>query len=316
MIYKNSLKIMMSNFVLVTRLLVLMLVAGIVLFGLFYLLAYPVINVLELQGWFAAIGDIHYSFLQTFNLSEAINELGYELFNFFGIIGNNFRSLAFNVISLILLIILTLAFLGNFYDVAVSNSLYHGMSNNTKVKLLPSMISTFRNNMKYNLLSLVAKLPVKLGIFAIIVYLMNVVRFSGGWAIFAPFVILLAYLILKAFELVLFAGWVPAVVVFDKGVVSAFEKGIKVNTRNFVKMYANSFYIILTIVVINVVVGVATFGVGLIVTIPASILLRNSFAMVVFYSNYGMRYYVDESNVIVPAKLEQTDRARALKYKI
>lgn len=316
MIYKNSIRLTMSNFYLVTRLLVFVATIFAVVFGLAYAIALPIINVLEQQLWFANLADIFNTFMQNLNLSAALSSLGTSIVSFFTILANAGAGVAVSIVGLCILGVFVGPFLFGLTDLVLTNSLYHYMSNNVKFSFLPSLFATLRDNVKLNLLNVVTKIPFRLASFAILVALTNFITLGGVLAIFTPFILLLVYIVLRSLELTLFSGWAPATVVFEKGVITGLTRGFKVNMRSPQKVYANSFYIMLTSVVINILVGACTFGVGLIITIPMTILLKNAYSMVVFYSNYGMRYYIDEFNVIVPRKLEQTDSLLALKYKI
>lgn len=314
MIYKNSLKVMMSNFSLVSRILLFMLIHFAIIFGLSYMLILPIINLLSANGFFKLANEYYISFLETLNARVALQNIDTLFDKFIQILSQNFSVIGVNIIAFLFVIFVFGAFLNNFYSLIVTNSLYYSMSNNTKFQFLPSMLATFKDNLKYSFISLFTKLPLALINFMFIILSFRLLTVGGLVTFFAPLLIILIILTLSSFKMALFYGWSPAIIIFDKGVFYAFDKSLKLSFRKLKKVYANSFYIVLTVFVVNVLSALVTFGASLIITIPMSVLLVNSFSMVLFYSNYGMRYYVDEFNVIVPVKLEQTEPLSSIKF--
>lgn len=314
MIYKNAVKLTMSNFALVSRVFILWLINFAIIFGLSYAFTLPVINLLQSNGWFANLSGYYDTFLQSLNLQTAFSNLGLLMNDFVQILNVNWNSIAFNIYGLVFTLVILGSFLSGLYNVAVSNSLYFSMSNNIKYKFLPSYISTLRLNVKYNLLSLFIKLPAILFIIVIVLYSLNLLFVGGVVTFFAPFIILLIYFVLGSLYMAIFSTWTPSLIIFDNGLFNGLKKAFKITFRKFKKVFANAFYVLLTIFVVNIFSAIVTFGVSLIITIPMSILLVNAFGMVVFYSNYGMRYFVDEFNVIVPAKLESTEPMKNIKF--
>ena len=314
MIYKNSLKIMMNNFFLVSRIFVLMVLQAGMLFGLSYVFLLPVIRLLEQQGFFATLQGYYEQFLQTLNFQLAFEHIGEMLEQFYTLVMNNFSSVGWWLIALVVLYILLNAFLSNFYELVVSNSLYQSMSNNIRYGFGPSLVSTLTQNIRYSLLSLVVKLP--LGLISLFVIAMSFkLLFVGGIvSFFAPlFILLIAFTVLSVQKTLLY-GWAPALLSFNKGVFASWWESLKVTKFKLKKSFANGFYVLLTVFVVNVFAGLVTFGAALIITLPMSVLLIQALGMVLFYSNYGMRYYVDPYNVIVPNTREQTQPLCNMKY--
>lgn len=314
MIYKNSIKVMMSNFTLVSKILMFMVLHFAIVFGISYMFLLPILELLSNQGLFANAQSFYMDFLQNLNLQQAFSNLSTLLNSFVEIITTNFSSIGFYVIALLFTLIVLGAYFNNFYSLIVTNSLYFSMSNNIKFKFAPSFVSTLLTNLKYSLFSLFVKLPVTIIILSLVVLSFQLLTVGGAVTVFAPLLIILIYLILNAVKLTVFYGWSPSIVVFDKGIFNALDKSFKITMRKLKKVFANSFYMVLTIFVVNVFAAIVTFGASLVLTLPMSILLINAFSMVVFYSNYGMRYYVDEFNVIVPVKLERTEPFCSIKF--
>lgn len=316
MTYKNSFKLLFSNFSLVGKVLCFLLINLIIIFGLSYVLVLPVAELLSQNNWFENARNYYVNFLGNLNLPLAVENLGVLLTDFINIISANFSQIYLNIILILFTIFVFGAFLNGLYSMVITNSLYYFMSNNVKFGFLSGFISTLRKNLKYNLLSLVTKLPFNLLIYVIIFYMFNLFSINAVFAFLAPFLIVLAYILLIATKNTIFSSWTPAIVVFDKGILHDVDKAVKITGRRIIKVFTNSIYMTLTIFVINVFAALVTFGVSLLITVPVSIVLVACLNMVLFYSNYGMRYYVDEFNVFVPKKLETTETLNNIKYLI
>lgn len=306
MIYKNSLKIMMNNFGLVSRIFALILLQTALLFGMSYVFLLPAIRLLEQEGFFATAQTYVEQFLQNLNLQLAFEHIGQMLTQLQTIISTNFTQVGWWLVALVILFVLLNAFLSNFYELIISNSLYQSMSNNIVYGFAPSLVSTLPKNIKYSLKSLLVKIPVYLGVLFVIVNSFRLLAVGGVISFFAPLLIILIAITMFALQKTLLYGWTPSLVLFNKGVFASLWQSFGVTAYKTKKTFANAFYILLTVFVLNVFAGLVTFGAALIVTLPMSVLLVQAYGMVMFYSNYGMRYYVDAYNVIVPNKREQT----------
>lgn len=316
MLYKNAFKLVMSNTKLVWKVLLFLLINSIVIIGLLYVFSLPIIEVLSDHNWFGELQSIYYSFLNNMSIADFVNQISGAIKDFVDIIVANSDTLLVNIIFFIFTLFFVNTFLNGFYGLVIANIMYNYMSNKIKYGFMASFIETFYKNIKYNLLNIVTKLPIDIAIYAIVIMAFELFSLGGAYAFFAPFIIVLAFIVLRALKLTYFTSWAPAIIIFDKTIAKDIDKGLLVTRRKLKRVFSESLYVILTVFALNVFVGFATFGVGLIITIPFSIVLVSCFNMVVFYSSYGMRYYVDETNVIVPKKLEQTDELSSVKYVI
>ena len=100
----------------------------------------------------------------------------------------------------------------------------------------------------------------------------------------------------------------------NKGVFSGLKDSMMILKRRFLQTYGNAFALVLTIVFLNVFGGVFTYGVGLIITVPVTLLLLSTFGMVAYYSASGQKYYLDPHNVMAPKTMEYTDTISNQKY--
>ncbi len=314
MTYKNSFKLLLSNFSLIYKVLIFLLINLVIIFGISYVLVLPVINLLSNANWFANIENVYISFINQPDFNVLTTNLNTILTDFISVISNNLSVIGVNIIFFALTLFVLGSFLNGFYNLIISNVLYYYMSNNLRFGFMSSFIETFTKNIKYNLISLTTKLPVTLIIYTLLFLIFRLFTVYGGSLLLMFFVLILVYIVLKALKVTLFSSWAPSMLVFNKGVVKDIFKGISITNRRFWKVYSNAFYIVLTLFIVNVFSAIVTFGFSLFFTVPISVVVLSCFNMVAFYSNYGMRYYVDEFNVIVPKKMADTDKASSIKH--
>jgi hypothetical protein len=134
------------------------------------------------------------------------------------------------------------------------------------------------------------------------------------WILFSPFITLFGCCILTALKHTIVCGWIRSIVGRNKGVFSGLKDRMIMPKHRFFPRVGNVFSMVLTAVFLNVFGCVFTYGVGLIITIPVSILLYSTFGMVAYYSATGQRYYLDPYNVMAPKPVQYTDRLYNHKY--
>ena len=166
------------------------------------------------------------------------------------------------------------------------------------------------------LIYLIVALPIKIIILGDMFFALKLFSISFGLSLFAIFIIISGFVLLTAFKYTLFASWIPTMIVLNFGILKSLKTSVKTTFRKFGRFYGGAVGIVFTIAVVNVVVGLFTFGVGLLITVPASYVLYSVFGMVSVYEGQGMRYYVDVYNVITPQKKEITDELKDMKFVI
>ena len=164
------------------------------------------------------------------------------------------------------------------------------------------------------LLNFLINLPLNVifvGLFSLLLRL-----FRGGFVLglVAIFVMIFGFVLLYSLKSVLLSAWIPTMVVLNYNSSKSFRVGLKLTCKRFNRVFPSAIGIVLTILVLNLVMGLFTFFVGLIISIPVSFLLVATFGMVVVYEGQGMRYYVDVYNVITPKKKEVSDRFKDMKF--
>ena len=314
MTFKNSFKILLTNFSLVWKVLVFLILCTVVLGTLVYFTLKSVVLMLVDSGVLNVFVEAYTYFLTDLNLTLFLQEIGDGVVMlsdwFFAVLPN----IWVNVVLFILLIVLFRSIIYNLAYMPITNTVNYYMGSMTKYPFFNSFISTFGLNLRYQLVYVFTLLPIKLISTYAIMQMFRLFTINSLFPIVTLFLIILAFTLLSVIRVCLFNVWIPSMIVFNNGVFGALIRGFKISLRKFWTTFSNSIALVLTILVINVVSGLATVGVALLVTIPASYILYSVFGLVVLYDAQGMRYYVDSYNVVVPRKKDTTEKLKTVKY--
>lgn len=316
MMYKNSVKLLFSNFSLVWKKLLFNLILGLIIGGLCYLSAVPVFKVLKANDLFDMVHNLFADFITNLNLVKFFEDVGAIGTAFADIISNNFKTIGFNIVLFLFLLFILGKFLNGYSLLSQAEVLYSSMSSNMKVGMLASIFNCFSKITLFELTKFIITFPIDLFIAYVIILCFRLFGVSGFIGIFAPFIIMLVAIILISLRISMFCCWMPHIAVKDMGIFNSLKINFKLVLRRLPKIFSNSLGIVFTIIVVNGFAILFTFGVGLLITIPVSSVLINTFQMSAFYGCYGMRYYVDYATIVEPKRMEATERLSKTKYHI
>lgn len=314
MLYKNTFKIFFSNGSLIWHTLLYLLISGAVVFGAGALILSPLYQLLSDVGWTTAVSDSYMNFLNHINLKQLLIDIGDNGRWFVQVIIDNFDSLVLYVVLFVVVVVILGSMLVRFFTMSASTCVNYYMNSNVKASFPNNIFTSFYRNLRYQLAYSITILPLNIGIFALVVYMLKMFDNDGFLFFIAPFAIVLTISLLSALKTTIFGGWLPAVVSSNKGIFRCMDKGFVVTKRRFSETFGNAFALSLTIIFTNFLAGVLTFGVGLVITIPASCVVVLIFQNVAYYMAIGQRYYVDNYNVIAPKAQEYTDKFKNHKH--
>ncbi len=314
MLYKNTFKIFFSNGSLIWHTLLYLLISGALVFGAGALILSPLFDILADVGWTTAVSDSYMNFLNHINLKQLLVDIGDNARWFWQVIIDNFDSLVLYIILFVVVVVVVGSMVVRFFTMSASTCVNYYMNSNVKASFPNNIFTSFYRNLRYQLAYSITILPLNFGVFVLVVYMLKMFDGDGLLFFVAPFIIVLTIALLSALKTTLFGGWLPAVVSSNRGVFACMKKGFVVTKRRFSETYGNSFALSLTIIFVNFFAGALTFGVGLIVTIPASCIIVLIFQNVAYYMAIGQRYYVDNYNVIAPKAQEYTDKFKNHKH--
>ncbi len=314
MLYKNTFRLMFSNGHLIFKIMLYFLISALIIGGLSFVVAIPIFNLLVNERFFARLDMVYSDFLSTLDLKALIMEIGICSEKLIAIVNENLANIFLSVLSFGFILFILGHILLNFYNMPTSIVVDYYMSSNTKLGFLSSMAQSFKKNISFVLVRLITVFPLNLGITYLFLYSLRLFKLGGAFIFVSPFIILIGYCLISSLKHTLFCGWLPAMIVKNDKVFAALKDGFVVPKRRFGQTFANSFAVVLTLIFLNVFGGVFTYGVGLIITIPVSLLVNNIFGLVAYYSATGAKYYLDPYNVMAPKTREYTDKFYDQRY--
>lgn len=117
-------------------------------------------------------------------------------------------------------------------------------------------------------------------------------------------VALLLLTILFTFNHILVLGWASASIVFGCNVLSAYKKGLKAVCRHFWSIFNTTFLINLVFWAISFMGGVYAF----LIMIPIGNCIFCLYDIVAFFTSQGMRFYISDTKIMTPKRLEEVDK--------
>ncbi|MBE5735887.1 MAG: hypothetical protein E7356_00815 [Clostridiales bacterium] len=314
MLFKNSIKVLISNFNLVWKMILYFLLGVLACSGLLALFLNPVIRLIEDAGFFEKLIDLYSSFITSLNLSVALQNLSIILDDAWEFFVSNISQVWWNIVCSGVVVFFLSVFYQSLSHLAVCNSLHLYIGSLTKQGFFASFADVFVKNLRLQISRYLVGLPLSLIYMGLFLASLKMFRHTVYLDLLAVFVIVVGFVVLMAFKMVLFSAWAPTMTVMNYGVFKSLRVALKMNFRRFGRVFSSSIAIVLGIVVLNMFLGLFTFFVGLILSIPVSFIMYNAFGMVCVYEGQGMRYYVDIYNVITPNKKEISDKLNDMKY--
>lgn len=314
MIFRNSVKILFSNFNIVWKLILYFLFVFLLTASLLYLFVSPIIKMIVDAGFLKILIEVYYNFMSSLNLTQALESLSLFFEDVFVFVVQNMAELWPYFLGIGFVALFLNLFMFNLSNYAICGSLNYYMGSLTKHGFFSSFKETFGQNVKMQLCYYITILPLR--VLYVFLFCSSLILFRFSWIIslVGVFVLIIGLILLLALKYCLFATWIPTKIVTNYGVWKSFRFSLKMVFKKFGRVFGGAVGVVLTIFVLNVAFGLFTVFAGLIVSIPISFVFVAAFGMVVVYECQGMRYYVDIYNVITPKKKEAHDKFRDMKY--
>lgn len=297
MSFKNSLKLLASNFSVVWKHLVYVLLTVAITLGLIFAFASPVVDCLAESGWTStASGLIKTVYTEPIAIFDVIKEIA---LSFFTVISENFSEIWFSVIGLLVCGYLVPSFLSNIGFYNVSSIMHKQMTSLLVVGYTQNLISTLRSSVKYSFVKMILKIPFDI---VKVLLLLSFFRLSTSFFTNLVFLSLLFALIIviTSLEITVLSGFAPCMIERGGNPFRCFSKSVVPVFKKFMKTYSNALILCLTCIFVNMFLGVFTVFSGLIVTIPASAVFTAIFGNVVYLSSNQKRYYLTKSIIVNP----------------
>lgn len=312
MMFKNSVRLLLTNFSTVWKLLLYYCICFIITVAVCVPVLGPIISKFTAAGVFVEINNVFtYLFRDS---AQVILSFNNAIDGIASVLTINAGAFVWNYVGFAFIALLFAPFIFGLADLAVCETIYGSMSSNTRYGFTASLIKHFGRSVTLQLVKLITIVPINLVIMAAFVGIIKLLVAGGILNIFGSFMVLLLILIAIAVKQAIFSAWIPAMVVRGYGPFKALKKGVQLSNRNFLRIFSTSLAFVFANMVFNIFFGLFSFGTCLFITIPLSVLITFIFYMVSYFTTCGMRYYVYPDLVVSPITLEQSDRLDKTKY--
>lgn len=291
MSFKNAFKLLLSKFRYVWTILAYLAVMFIVLLSLGLTFLLPVIRALIAAG----VGDMLNAALVTFlnggtilGLFTAFGEVLVTVKNVFATDAKTFVN---SMLFVVLVATVAYRFLMGLYELPLVSVIQGFMSDNARYSYMTKYVALFGTSVKFSLVKMLVMTVYDSLMYVVTFY---ITRFCSAISlILAPTALTFSLLIFLSFRYALISAWSPAVVVEGKKIFPALWISIKHAFRHMGSLFSLFFIVWLIAFALNVFVGIFTFGVGLLVSAPATMFFINLVNMTFYYGRAGKSYYVD-----------------------
>ncbi len=189
--------------------------------------------------------------------------------------------------------------LGNYTTAVIIND---KMALRKKSAFLRTLISQFKEAALYNLiyvpLSVLFDLMIATAALVSLFYMMHGIAYF--FVILFLFVLIMVLAI--AVKMTFTCDWLPALIRGKMGQKRALIYTFSRKGKNTVEVYSNFVVWELIILMVNVMAFAFTFGVGLLLTLPASFVLLICYETVNYYDTKDLKYFLDKYTIIKPEK--------------
>lgn len=314
MIFKNTFKLLLTNFNLTYKILLHKLIVFLLSLGIAGTIGAPFLLHLTELNFFPYILN------ETIELFENIN-IG-NIFIYFKTIFNEIiftlKNLDINLLINSLIAIFSFfvvyGLLSGLSELAVIDCLNSNMSSKTKLSYFKSLISKILKSFAMNIVKFVMFIPYIICIALLFYYSFIFYDLYGGIAkVLIPFLLFLSFVLITGFYISLNLGFSPSIIVNGESIFKSFKRGFCAIKKKYIRVLSTSVMIVFVLTIFNLFFSVFSFFAGLILTLPITSLVMNLFKIVSYYECNGMRYYVGE-NIRTPLKVCEQDKMKKLKY--
>lgn len=294
MIYKNSMKLITSNFSLVWKQLAYTLVRLAIIVGLTVLVSRPILDLLASYDYAQTLGNVWQSVYT--NTASALPALRESIVSFCSIISQNLNQIWYSVLLFFFVTIIINAFLKHVGKYTLSYVAHNNFTSLNKCGYCHSLISNMGKICKYALCRLVLDLPfTALKVLYVIVYCYCL----NNWilAIVGITLLIILFTITYALQISICNNFAVEQINTGKNPFKSVFRSYK-SQKDFAKVFSNAIVIVLTIIVINLVIGVFSFAAGLLITMPASMVLVVIFELISHYTITKQRYYLSPTIIV------------------
>lgn len=314
---KHTINVFVDNFKTAYKLLLYMLVIWAIGLGFYSLVIFPVITKLfESHQFFNLMGSIHLFFDNFINsrleeLGGNISEIRNNFTEFLSLIASNRSSIVWGVI-LIFVIYLIQSFLLGLGKYATATLINDKMALQSKSPFIRSLIKDFGRAAKYN--AMYVPMSIVFDLFCIaIFYLLFLVLLGFLPIVFQLFLFFTAVVVCFAIKKSFVAGWLPAMICGKKSCIEAFKYTMSVKPYKFGELLMDFILNLLIVVAVTVSATVFTFGVAVLICVPAGYIFILSYKFVNYYDENNIKYFTGPDSIVKPKQERRPTREEFLR---
>ena len=299
MTYKNTMKLFASNFMLVWKQVLYLLICFAIGVLCTYASALPIVDLLRENNIIHELKMVIESVYSS--PSQTAYELSIVLKHLFNVVFSNFSNIWGSLLGLLIFGIFIPYVLVQMSFYNITSILYQKLSMNMPVNYIQNALQTLKRGFKFAIASIVISLPFLAIVFLQLeIYLM--LATSTITAIFGLFILVTLLIITISMFITLYTCFIGHMIDTNSHTFVSFAKGSILSLKNFWKILSSSVIVVLTIIFINGFITLFTFFSGLIVTIPATFVFLSIYYLVVYFNVKGERYYLSNNIIFNPTK--------------
>ncbi len=189
--------------------------------------------------------------------------------------------------------------LGNYTTAVIIND---KMALRKSSPFFQTLISHFKEAALYNLIYVPLSMLFDLAIAAAMIVILFFILHGIGYLFVSLFLFTLIMILAIAVKMTFTCDWLPALIRGKMGQKRAMLYSFDRKGKHTVGIYSNFVILELIILALNVMALFFTFGVGLLVTLPASYVALICYEMVNYYDTMDLKYFLDKYTIIKPEK--------------
>ena len=189
--------------------------------------------------------------------------------------------------------------LGNYATAAVVND---KMTLHADLPFLSTLIRNLKEAAIYNAIYAPLSVLYDVAVFVGMLFFTFMLVYSGLPVIFGIFLFVLVVLAAITVKMTFTTDWLPAIIRGKKKQGEALKYAFSRKGKGTLNIMSNFAVLILIILGLNVAALLFTFGVGLVITVPASYVIIVVFELVNYYDREEIKYFIDRDNIIKPKK--------------
>lgn len=304
---KHALQVLVDNFSVTYKQLLYRLIIMIVAVGLAWGVLTPFIrDFINSEALNSLLNNVKTFILDLLNgKTEALASASENIINafdqFIHLLNTRISEIILTGLLLFVLLIVEKWFtgLGNYTTAVIIND---KMSLRTSSSFIRTMISHFKEAALYNLIYVPLSVLYDVIVAAVLLILLFFILQGIRFFFISTFIFALIMVVAIAFKMTFTCDWLPALIRGKMGQKKSIKYTFSRKNKDTFNVFSNFVVITVLVLAVNVCAFFFTFGVGLLLALPASYVIIISFEMVNYYDREELRYFLDKNTIVKPDK--------------